>query len=103
MIYKQLFDLEDYLSRNEPYVIHLELKEKTTFEKAFGKSRTPLVNDLVMQGLYIVIICDDEAEYLYLYRGILANVEGIEYSSAMITDIDEDGIRKIIIGVDESK
>ena len=63
MIYKQLFQLEDFLSRAKANLIHIEIEEQSTLEKAFGKSANPLFDDLRVQGLYIVVFPEDDTDF----------------------------------------
>lgn len=102
MTYKQLFLLEDFLSAAGANPIHIEIKEQSTIEKAFGKSANPLFDDLKVQGLYIAVFPEDDTDYEYLYEGIKKSSKDMQFSCSLFADMNEDGFHRIIIGVDES-
>lgn len=103
MTYKQLFQLEDFLSAAGANPIHIEIEEQSTIEKAFGKSANPLFDDLKVQGLYIAVYPEDDADYEYLYEGIKNSSKDMQFYCSLFADLTEDGFHRIIIGVDETK
>lgn len=103
MTYKQLFLLENFLSAAGANPIHLEIGEQSTIEKAFGKSANPLFDDLKVQGLYIVVFPEDELDFEYLYNGIKSSSEDMQFYCSLFADLTEDGMHRIIIGVEETK
>lgn len=103
MIYKQLFQLEDFLSREKANLIHIEIEEQSTLEKAFGKSANPLFDDLRVQGLYIVVFPEDDTDFAYLYEGIKTSSKDMQFYCSVFADRNEDGFHRIIIGVNETK
>lgn len=103
MTYKQLFQLEDFLSAAGANPIHIEIKELSTLEKAFGKSANPLFDDLRVQGLYIAVYPEDDTDYEYLYEGIKNSSKDMQFYCSLFADITEDGFHRIIICVDETK
>ena len=103
MTYKQLFQLEDFLSAARANPIHIEIKEQSTIEKAFGKSANPLFDDLKVQGLYIVVYPEDDLDFEYLYVGIKSSSKDMQFYCSLFADKNEDGFYRIIIGVEETK
>lgn len=104
MTYKQLFKLEDFLSAAEANPLHIELEEKTTIEKAFGKSANPLFDDLgVGPGMYILVFPDNDEDCEFLYKGIKESSKDMQFYCSLFSDLTEDGFHRIIIGVDETK
>lgn len=103
MIYKQLFQLEDFLSEAGVNPIHIEIKEPSTLEKAFGKSANPLFDDLKVQGLYIVVFPENDEDFDSLYEGIKNSSKDMQFYCSLFADRNEDGFYRIIIGVDETK
>lgn len=103
MIYKQLFQLEDFLSAAEANPIHIEIEEQTTLEKAFGKSANPLFDDLKVQGLYIAVYPESDIDFAYLYKGIKNSSKDMQFYCSLFADRNEDGFYRIIIGVSETK
>ena len=103
MMYKQLFQLEDFLSEEGVNPIHIEIKESTTLEKAFGKSANPLFDDLKVQGLYIVVFPENDEDFDNLYEGIKNSCKDMQFYCSLFADRNEDGFYRIIIGVNETK
>ena len=99
MKYRDLFSLENCLSDNLATYIHVEIVEETTYGKAFG-----VVGHFCnkkAKGLYIVVICEDEKEVLYLQNAIMNDVEEIKKSNKMLQTINEDIEYNLIIDVNE--
>ena len=103
MTYKQLFKLEDFLSSNLCTFLHVEIEEETTFEKAFGKSHTCFWNEMIMQGLFIVVFAESNRDAITIYNEMVVQLSDIFATSAIFFDIDENGIFRLIIGVSETK
>lgn len=103
MMYKQLFQLEDFLSEEGVNPIHIEIKESSTLEKAFGKSANPLFDDLKVQGLYIVVFPENDEDFDNLYEGIKNSSKDMQFYCSLFADRNEDGFYRIIIGVNETK
>lgn len=103
MTYKQLFKLEDFLNNNLCTFSHVEIEEETTFENAFGKSHTCFWNEMIMQGLFIVVFAESNRDAISLYNAMVVQLSDIFATSAVFFDIDENGNFRLIIGVSETK
>lgn len=99
MKYVDLFKLEDCLSNNLATCIHVEIVEKTTYEKAFGV--TGPFTDMMAKGLYIVVICEDAAEALDLLNAIENDARESKWTNSMLQTKTEDGDYRLIIDVNE--
>lgn len=103
MTYKQLFKLEDFLNNNLCTFTHVELEEETTFEDAFGKSRTCFWNNVVMQGLFILVFSESNRDAIVLYNTMVVELSDILKSTSCFLDTDENDNLRLIIGVSETK
>lgn len=99
MKYVDLFKLENCLSDNLASCYHEEIEEETTYKKAFGVVGS--YENEKAKGLFIVVLCEDEAEAIYLWNAI--NNRGIvfEEDNSMLKTIDENGNYKLILQVNE--
>ncbi len=103
MTYKQLFKLEDFLNNNLCTFTHVELEEETTFEDAFGKSRTCFWNNVVMQGLFILVFPESNRDAIVLYNTMVVELSDILKSTSCFLDTDENDNLRLIIGVSETE
>ena len=103
MTLKQLFQLESCLSGYSANYYHVEIEHKTKLGIAFEKSKTFGLNDLKIEGSWIVIFAEDKVEQNYLMTSILHNVPGIKYSALMIIDENTGGDFRILINVKEEE
>jgi len=103
MTYKQLFKLEDFLNNNLCTFTHVELEEETTFEDAFGKSRTCFWNNVVMQGLFILVFAESNRDAIVLYNTMVVELSDILKSTSCFLDTDENDNLRLIIGVSETE
>ena len=99
MKYVDLFKLEDCLSSNLANIMHVEVEEETTYEKAFNV--TGPFKNLKAKGLFIVVFCEDEAEAIYLWNAINNAVQEFKFSNSMLQTKNEDGDYRLIIEVNE--
>lgn len=100
---KQLFKLEACLTGYSANYYHVEIERETKFKNIFGESKSSGLNDLMMQGSYIVILAEDKVEQNYLMDSILHNVPLIKYSAVIILDETIGGDSRIIISVQEEE
>ena len=103
MTYKQLFKLEDFLNNNLCTFTHVELEEETTFEDAFGKSRTCFWNNVVMQGLFILVFAESNRDAIVLYNTMVVELSDILKSTSCFLDTDENDNLRLIIGASETE
>lgn len=103
MTLKQLFQLESCLSGYSANYYHVEIEHKTKLGIAFEKSKTFGLNDLKIEGSWIVVFAEDKVEQNYLMTSILHNVPGIKYSALMIIDENTGGDFRILINVKEEE
>lgn len=103
MTYKQLFKLEDFLNNNLCTFTHVELEEETRFEDAFGKSRTCFWNNVIMQGLFILVFAESNRDAIVLYNTMVAELSDILKSTSCFLDTDENDNLRLIIGVSETE
>lgn len=103
MTYKQLFKLEDFLNNNLCTFTHVELEEETRFEDAFGKSRTCFWNNVIMQGLFILVFAESNRDAIVLYNTMVVELSDIIKSTSCFLDIDENDNLRLIIGVSETE
>ena len=103
MKYKQLFELEDFLSSNLCTYSHENIEEETTFENAFGKSQTAFFNEHIVQGLFIVVFAESVQDGVSLYNSMLLALPSLQEETSCFLDIDENGNLRLIIGVSETK
>ena len=103
MTYKQLFKLEDFLNNNLCTFTHVELEEETTFEDAFGKSRTCFWNNVIMQGLFILVFAESNRDAIVLYNTMVVELPDILKSTSCFLDTDENDNLRLIIGVSETE
>lgn len=99
MKYVDLFKLENCLSSNLAESLHLEIEEEMTYEKAFDVEGP--FKDLKAKGLYIVVLCEDEAEAIYLWNAIMNEVIEFKWSNSMLQTVNKDGDYRLIIEVNE--
>lgn len=100
---QQLFKLVACLSGYEADFYQLEIENRTRFSVLFSESTTRGLNDLQMEGSFIVVLAEDKVEQNYIMNSILHNVPGIKYSALMITDESIAGDYRIIIKVAEDE
>jgi hypothetical protein len=103
MTYKQLFKLEDFLNNNLCTFTHVELEEETTFEDAFGKSHTCFWNNVMMQGLFILVFAESNRDAIVLYNTMVVELSDILKSTSCFLDTDENDNLRLIIGVSETE
>lgn len=103
MTYKQLFKLEDFLNNNLCTFTHVELEEETRFEDAFGKSRTCFWNNVIMQGLFILVFAESNRDAIVLYNTMVVELSDILKSTSCFLDTDENDNLRLIIGVSETE
>ena len=103
MTYKQLFKLEDFLNNNLCTFTHVELEEETRFEDAFGKSRTCFWNNVIMQGLFILVFAESNRDAIVLYNTMVVELSDILKSTSCFLDTDENDNLRLIIAVNETK
>ena len=103
MTYKQLFKLEDFLNNNLCTFTHVELEEETTFEDAFGKSHTCFWNNVMMQGLFILVFAESNRDAIVLYNSMVVELSDILKSTSCFLDTDENDNLRLIIGVSETE
>lgn len=103
MKYKQLFKLEDFLNNNLCTFTHVELEEETRFEDAFGKSRTCFWNNVIMQGLFILVFAESNRDTIVLYNTMVVELSDILKSTSCFLDTDENDNLRLIIAVSETK
>ena len=103
MTYKQLFKLEDFLNNNLCTFTHVELEEETRFEDAFGKSRTCFWNNVIMQGLFILVYAESNRDAIVLYNTMVVELSDILKSTSCFLDTDENDNLRLIIGVSETE
>lgn len=103
MTYKQLFKLEDFLNNNLCTFTHVELEEETTFEDAFGKSRTCFWNNVMMQGLFILVFAESNRDAIVLYNTMVVELSDVLRNTSYFFDTDENDNFRLIIGVSETK
>lgn len=60
MTLKQLFQIEDFLSINKCFKVHVEIVAESTFEEAFGKAYSPNMDEVKVKGLYIVLFPEND-------------------------------------------
>lgn len=99
MKYVDLFKLEDCLSSNLAEIMHVEVEEKTTYEKAFNV--TGAFKNNKAKGLYIIVFCEDEAEANYLWNVIKHNFIEFKSNNSMLQTVGENGDYRLIIEVNE--
>ena len=100
---QQLFKLSACLSGYGADFYHVEIENATRFGVAFEESKTRGLNDLRMEGSYIVVLAEDKVEQNYIMDSILHNVPGIKYCALMIMDESTGGDFRIIINVAEDE
>ena len=103
MTYKQLFKLEDFLNNNLCTFTHVEIEEETTFEDAFGKSRTCFWNNVMMQGLFILVFAESNRDAIVLYNTMVVELSDILKSTCCFLDTDENDNLRLIIAVSETE
>ena len=103
MTYKQLFKLEDFLNNNLCTFTHVELEEETRFEDAFGKSRTCFWNNVIMQGLFILVFAESNRDAIVLYNTMVVELSDILKSTSCFLDTDKNDNLRLIIGVSETE
>lgn len=103
MTLKQLFQLESCLSGYSANYYHVEIEHRTKLGIAFNKSKTFGLNDLKIEGSWIVVFAEDKVEQNYLMTSILHSVPGIKYSALMIIDESIYGDFRILINVKEEE
>ena len=103
MTYKQLFKLEDFLNNNLCTFTHVELEEETRFEDAFGKSRTCFWNNVIMQGLFILVFAESNRDAIVLYNTMVVELSDILKSTSCFLDTDENDNLRLIIAVSETE
>lgn len=70
MTYKELFRIEDFLNVNQNLTVHLEIEKKSTFKEAFGESYNEGLDDVKVQGLYIIVFPEDDDDARDTYKGL---------------------------------
>ena len=100
---QQLFKLESCLSGYSANYYHVDIERETKFKNIFDESKTFGLNDLMMQGSYIVVFAEDKVEQNYIMNSILHSVPLIKYSAVIILDENLGGDYRIIIGVREEE
>ena len=70
MTYKELFKIEDFLSVNQCITVHTEIEKESTFKEAFGESYNEGLDDVKVQGLYIIIFPEDDDDARDTYKGL---------------------------------
>lgn len=100
---QQLFKLGACLSGYGANFYHVETENSTRFNAIFDESKTRGLNDLRMEGSFIVVLAEDKVEQNYIMDSILHNVPGIKYSALMIKDESTGGDYRIIIKVAEDE
>ena len=103
MTLQQLFKLESSLSGYSANYYHVDIERETKFKNIFDESKTFGLNDLMMQGSYIVVFAEDKVEQNYIMNSILHSVPLIKYSAVIILDENLGGDYRIIIGVREEE
>lgn len=99
MKYVDLFKLEECLSSNLASCYHEEIEDETTYKKAFGV--VGCFENEKAKGLFIVVLCEDEAEANYLWNAIKNREIVFEQDDTMLKTIDENGNYKLILNVNE--
>ena len=99
MKYGDLFKLEDCLTRHLAEIMHVEVEEETTYEKAFYV--TGALKNNKAKGLYIIVFCEDEAEAIYLWNVIKHNFIEFKSDNSKLQTVVENGDCRLIIEVNE--
>lgn len=104
MTYKDLFEIEDFLSVNQSLTVHTEIVKECTFEEAFGRTFKESLDNVKVQGLYIIIFPEDDDDARDTYKGLinLFNNKVIKSNIYFYRDMLTADLR-IAIEVNESK
>lgn len=71
MTYKELFKIEDFLSMNQCLTIHTEIEKESTFKEAFGETFSENLDEVKVQGLYIIIFPEGDDDARDMYKGLV--------------------------------
>ena len=81
MTYKELFKIEDFLNVNQSVTVHLEIEKESTFKEAFGETYNEVLDDVKVQGLYIIIIPEDDDDARDTYKGLVNLFDNKDFNS----------------------
>lgn len=81
MTYKELFKIEDFLSMNQCLTIHTEIEKESTFEEAFGSTFNENLDNVKVQGLYIIIFPEDDDDARDTYKGLVNLFDNKDFNS----------------------
>lgn len=84
MTYKELFKIEDFLNVNQSVTVHLEIEKESTFKEAFGETYNEGLDDVKVQGLYIIIIPEDDDDARDTYKGLTNLYLNKDFNSCFI-------------------
>lgn len=82
MTYKELFKIEDFISMNHCVTIHVEIEKESTFKEAFGETFSEVLDNVQVQGLYIIIIPEDDDDARDMYEGLVHLFDNKEFNSS---------------------
>lgn len=103
MTYKDLFQLADVLSSNKCICKWLEVEKKTAFEKALEPTIQGFIDSMPIEGKYVVIYCESEDDYCYLWKEIFKKIPNIAFTNWAAGYQNIEGEIKIIIECNETK
>lgn len=81
MTYKELFKIEDFISMNQVVTVHTEIEKESTFAEAFGRTFNEVLDDKKVQGLYIIIIPEDDDDARDTYKGLVNLFDNKDFNS----------------------
>ena len=104
MTYKELFKIEDFISMNHCVTMHVEIEKESSFKEAFGETFSEVLDYVKVQGLYIIIIPEDDDDATDMYKGLVNLIDNKEFDSNFYfyRDMLTAGLR-IAIEVNETK
>lgn len=81
MTYKELFKIEDFLSMNQCTTVHTEIENESTFKEAFGETFSEVLDYVKVQGLYIIVIPENDDDAKDMYKGLVNLFDNKDFNS----------------------
>lgn len=103
MTQKDLFKLADVLSSNQCICTWLEVEEETTFKKAFEPTLQGILDSMKIDGKYVVIYCESEVDYCYIWKEIFTKIPNIAFTSWAVSYQNQEDDYRIIIDCNENQ
>lgn len=81
MTYKELFKIENFLSMNQCITVHTEIESESTFKEAFGETFSEVLDYVKVQGLYIIVIPENDDDARDMYQGLVNLFDNKDFNS----------------------